>query len=49
LDNTDLEALALSNNPEFLELIQSSRARQAKEGGLASAEMRRRLEVDLQE
>jgi prevent-host-death family protein len=43
LENTDLETVALSVDPEFLELIQRSRARQANEGGLSSAEMRRRL------
>lgn len=49
LDNTDLETLSLSTDPEFLELIQESRTRQAQEGGLSSAEMRRRLNDDLQE
>ncbi len=49
LDNTDLETLSLSNDPEFLELIQSSRSRHTSEGGLSSAEMRRRLAIELQE
>lgn len=44
LEDTDLESIALSTDPEFLELIQSSRVRHAKEGGLSSAEVRRRLE-----
>jgi prevent-host-death family protein len=44
LEDTDLETFALSTDPEFLELIQSSRARHAQEGGLSSAEVRRRLE-----
>jgi len=44
LENTDLETVALSVDPEFLELIQRSRVRQANEGGLSSIEMRRRLE-----
>lgn len=44
LENTDLETVALSTDPEFLELIQNSRARHAREGGLSSAEMRRLLE-----
>lgn len=48
LDNTDLETLSLSTDPEFLELIQESRTRQAQEGGLSSAEMRRRLKDDIQ-
>lgn len=42
-ENTDLETVALSNDPDFLELIQSSRARHAHEGGLSSAEIRDRL------
>jgi hypothetical protein len=44
LENTDLETVTLSTDPEFLELIQSSRAVHAQEGGLSSAEVRRRLE-----
>jgi antitoxin (DNA-binding transcriptional repressor) of toxin-antitoxin stability system len=43
LENTDLETVALSTDPEFLELIRTSRARQAEEGGLSAAEIRRRL------
>jgi antitoxin (DNA-binding transcriptional repressor) of toxin-antitoxin stability system len=43
LEHTDLETVALSSDPEFLELIRSSRARHAQEGGLSSAEVRRRL------
>lgn len=45
----DLETLSLSTDPEFLELIQESRTRQAQEGGLSSTEMRRRLKDDIQE
>lgn len=48
LENTDLETVALSTDPEFLELIQNSRSRHARQGGLSSAEMRRRLEEELQ-
>jgi len=44
LEHTDLETVALSSDPEFLELIRSSRVRHAQEGGLSSAEVRRRLE-----
>jgi antitoxin (DNA-binding transcriptional repressor) of toxin-antitoxin stability system len=44
LEDTDLETVALSSDPEFLELIRNSRARHAQEGGLSSAEVRRRLE-----
>ncbi|HLW79973.1 MAG TPA: type II toxin-antitoxin system prevent-host-death family antitoxin [Terriglobia bacterium] len=47
LEHTDLETVALSSDPEFLELIRSSRARHAQEGGLSSAEVRRRLEAEL--
>lgn len=49
LENTDLETVALSTDPEFLELIQNSRTRHAQHGGLSSAEMRRRLEEELQD
>ena len=38
------ELVRLSTDPEFLTLIQSSRARHALEGGLSSDEMRRNLE-----
>jgi antitoxin (DNA-binding transcriptional repressor) of toxin-antitoxin stability system len=47
LEDTDLETIALSTDSEFLDLIQSSRARHSKEGGLSSAEVRRRLESEL--
>jgi prevent-host-death family protein len=43
LPNTDAETLALSQNPEFLAIIERSRARQAREGGISSAEMRQRF------
>jgi len=46
LEDTDLESVALCTDPEFLALIQSSRARQAREGGLSSTEVRRRLESE---
>jgi hypothetical protein len=45
LKNVDLETVRLSTHPEFIELIEQSRARQALEGGISSAEMRRRLEA----
>ena len=44
LEDTDLETVALSTDPGFLELIQGSRARHAQEGGLSSAEVRLRRE-----
>ena len=43
LANTDWEALSLGTNPDFLALIERSRARQAAQGGISSEEMRRRL------
>jgi len=43
IENADLETVALSNHPDFLALIERSRARQKAEGGISGAEMRRRL------
>jgi len=43
LPNTDVETIALSQSPQFLALIERSRARQAQAGGISSAEMRRRF------
>src|SRR4051794_4815710 len=43
IDNVDLETASLSTNPQFLALIERSRARQEAEGGISSEEMRRRL------
>jgi len=43
LDNTDLEDVALSTNPEFIALIERSRLRCRQEGGVSAAEMRRRV------
>lgn len=43
LEDTDLETISLSTDPAFLELIQGSRERQAREGGLSAAEVARRL------
>jgi antitoxin (DNA-binding transcriptional repressor) of toxin-antitoxin stability system len=47
LEDTDLESVVLSSDPEFLELIRSSHARHAQEGGLSSAEVRQRLKSAL--
>ena len=41
--NADLETVSLSNNPQFLDLIQRSRTRYKSEGGIPAAEMRQRL------
>src|SRR6266478_5544603 len=43
LENTDLETVSLSSNPRFLKLIERSRSRMSQEGGISSAEVRRRL------
>ncbi|MBE7533728.1 MAG: hypothetical protein HND44_21055 [Chloroflexi bacterium] len=37
-ETIDLEALSLSTNPQFLSLIEKSRKRQKKEGGISSDE-----------
>ncbi len=43
LKKADAETISLSQNPKFLSIIQRSRARQARDGGFSSSEMRRRL------
>lgn len=43
IENADLETVSLSTNPDFLALIERLRARHQAEGGLSSAELRRRL------
>ena len=43
--NADMETVSLSNNPEFLALIERSRLRQQSEGGISSSEMRKRLKL----
>lgn len=44
LEDTDLESVAVSTDPKFMALIQRSRARYEREGGLSTAEVKRRLE-----
>lgn len=44
LDGADLESITLSTNPQFLDLIEQSRARVRTEGGISSEEMRRRFQ-----
>jgi len=44
IENADLETVTLSTHPQFLALIERSRARQKAEGGISSTEMRRRLD-----
>ncbi|MBM3496245.1 MAG: hypothetical protein FJX72_18280 [Armatimonadetes bacterium] len=43
LDNADLETVALSTNPEFMALIERSRAAARAEGGISAADMRKRV------
>ena len=43
IGNADLETVSLSTNPEFLALIERSRAHKQAEGGISSEEMRHRL------
>ena len=43
LQNADWETVRLSCHPDFLALIQRSRERQEREGGISSDELRRRL------
>lgn len=45
LENADLETVSLSTNPKFMRIIERSRKRQRKEGGVSSDEMRRRLGI----
>jgi prevent-host-death family protein len=44
IENADLETVALSTNPKFIELIERSRARVRAEGGISSKEMRSRFD-----
>lgn len=46
LENADLETATLSTHPQFLALIERSRARQKREGGISSVEIRRRLGME---
>ena len=43
VENADMESISLSLDPEFMEIIDRSRARHEKEGGISGAEMRRRF------
>ena len=43
IENADLETVALSQNRQFLDLIERSRSRVRTEGGVSSEEMRRRF------
>jgi len=41
--NADEETVALSTNRKFLKIIDRSRSRLKKEGGISASELRRRL------
>jgi len=43
VENADIETVTLSAHPQFLAVIERSRARHKAEGGISAAEMRRRL------
>ncbi len=45
IENADWETIALSTNRQFIELIERSRERHKGEGGISSAEMRKRLKA----
>ena len=42
--NADLETISMSTNPKFIAMIERSRKRQSKEGGISSEDMRRRFD-----
>ena len=44
IENADLETVSLGSNPQFIELVERSRARVQSEGGVPSEEMRRRFD-----
>ena len=46
IENADWETVALSTSSRFMQIIERSRARHAKEGGIPAADMRRRLDID---
>ena len=43
LENTDLETASLNSNPRVLKLIEHSRSRMRQDGGISTADVRRRL------
>ena len=44
--DVDLETLSLSTSPQFQAIIEQSRERQQREGGIPAGEMRRRLGLE---
>lgn len=45
IKNADIETVCLSNNPRFLALIERSRKKQKRKGGISTEEMRDRLRI----
>jgi prevent-host-death family protein len=45
ISNADDETVSLSTNRKFLAIIERSRSRVRKEGGISAKEMRRRLRI----
>jgi len=45
IEDADMETISLRTNPKFMRIIERSRKRQRKEGGISSDEMRRRLGI----
>jgi len=45
IEDADMETISLSTNPKFLRIIERSRKRQQKGGGISSEEMRKRLGI----
>ena len=45
VEDVDFETISLSTNPDFIDIIQHSRKRHEKEGGISSEEMRRRMDL----
>ena len=43
IENVDFETISLSNNPEFIAILEESRASLKEEGGISLDEMKRRL------
>ena len=46
ISNADDETVSLSTNRKFLAIIERSRSRVRKDGGISAKEMRRRLRLD---
>jgi hypothetical protein len=44
LENADMETVDLSTNPQFMQIIERSRAAVLSEGAISAAELRARME-----